>query len=480
MERRDGRSRVDRHALSVLSCLPIMWRVTRYERRSANTLWPLGDCSSDACVLGPSGICGLTGITIASVERHIRSLSGAWTCCTRSRGHRGVAPLDVPPRRCDSSTMRLPLRSSVRTAGRVSVPGLCSVVALCFAGIASAGAASWSVVPSPGTGNLDSVSCTSASACTAVGYEQGSPDGPTHQLARRWNGVSWSVEPLPLPPGGQNDFSDVSCGSPVFCVAAWTPSSPVTGKDSGFVGTWQGSSWSIRKPSGGDITGDGLSCISSRFCVMFEELRHGTLAEAWNGSRWSPMASTRRLSGVPGPVSCISATSCVGIVGLSSVRWNGKAWATLAPLDTRFVTDASWGFRSLSCSSAKSCAVVGFAGQDCSCASLSFVERWDGAHWSEQTATATYLATLTAVACKGPKTCIAVGSDPVQSVPPTQSGFAERWMGTRWSAQPMSSPAGAYLESVQGISCPGATCIAVGSWVPSTMGPPHTLVEQYR
>jgi hypothetical protein len=73
----------------------------------------------------------------------------------------------------------------------------------------------WSVVPTQDTGSnptdqgLQSVSCTAASACIAVGsYE-----------IQAWNGSTWSLEPAPLPPyfAGLNS---VSCVSAAMCMAA--------------------------------------------------------------------------------------------------------------------------------------------------------------------------------------------------------------------------------------------------------------------
>jgi hypothetical protein len=53
----------------------------------------------------------------------------------------------------------------------------------------------WTVqpTPSPHGGDLTSVSCTSAAACTAVGfYDAGT--GGLAALADRWNGTSWAIQ----------------------------------------------------------------------------------------------------------------------------------------------------------------------------------------------------------------------------------------------------------------------------------------------
>ena len=75
---------------------------------------------------------------------------------------------------------------------------------------------SWSVMrlaqPTGATGaGLTGVSCTSARACTAVGYDSGPNLGGT--LAERWNGSTWRIQPTPSPGVGGVPFAAVSCGS---------------------------------------------------------------------------------------------------------------------------------------------------------------------------------------------------------------------------------------------------------------------------
>ena len=67
--------------------------------------------------------------------------------------------------------MGLVLPMGGRTAVQVLVAGVCSAFVLLFIGDGAALAAGWSFVPSPAGGVLNSVSCTSWSACTAVGFK---------------------------------------------------------------------------------------------------------------------------------------------------------------------------------------------------------------------------------------------------------------------------------------------------------------------
>jgi hypothetical protein len=351
-------------------------------------------------------------------------------------------------------------------AGRLCAACFWAVVALCSGGVGRAVAASWTVIPSPGNGELNSLSCTSWSACTAVGFT-GTSTGWTI-LAERWNGARWAVQPLSAPLGGQSEFTNVSCGSPRFCVAdgLLVPGQTFTGRCASLIRMWNGSAWAIRKIPCNVL--EPLSCTSRRFCVML-----GTRTEVWNGSRWSPVTVPReRLTAV----SCMSAISCDGIAGQSFVRWDGRTWSVIAPLDTN-VSTGSVGFGpALSCTSASACTVIGANGAGDNVFSL--VERWNGRSWSMQPGAAVnmdgFAASLNDVSCGGVRMCTIVGSFGFPD-----GAFAERWNGARWSTQPLGTVVGAVPEALSGVWCVAARCIAVGYSLDGT-GQPQTLVERYR
>jgi hypothetical protein len=71
------------------------------------------------------------------------------------------------------------------------------------------------------------VSCTSATACTAVGFsrESGSPDAEL-TLAEAWNGTSWSVQDTPNPAANSNALEGVSCVTAGSCVAVGSAPDP--------------------------------------------------------------------------------------------------------------------------------------------------------------------------------------------------------------------------------------------------------------
>jgi hypothetical protein len=74
----------------------------------------------------------------------------------------------------------------------------------------------------PGS-SLLGVSCTAATACAAVGYYNGNeyPEvtGDT-QIVERWNGTTWSTQlPATVPGAGISGLFGVSCTSPTACTA---------------------------------------------------------------------------------------------------------------------------------------------------------------------------------------------------------------------------------------------------------------------
>lgn len=87
------------------------------------------------------------------------------------------------------------------------------------------------MVPRAG-GELESVSCASATSCTAVGQlnpgayplpHDRLPPWKSSLLAERWDGTRWSVEPTQQSGNTNNEsgpmFSGISCVAPAFCAA---------------------------------------------------------------------------------------------------------------------------------------------------------------------------------------------------------------------------------------------------------------------
>jgi hypothetical protein len=157
---------------------------------------------------------------------------------------------------------------------------------------------SWALqsVPATTSGRLRGVSCTKASACTAVGF------AGSNGLADRWNGTAWKTQVVPKQTGAKSiQLNGVNCTSGTVCTAARSgtyPASPVNVVKT-LAERWNGTAWknqSIPTPSpSGDIGTDvltGISCTSASACTAVgyyenNQVLEDTLAEAWNGTAWT-------------------------------------------------------------------------------------------------------------------------------------------------------------------------------------------------
>jgi hypothetical protein len=324
--------------------------------------------------------------------------------------------------------------------------GFAIVVALGAAMLPDAASASvsWTIQPTPNpTGatisQLLGVSCTSVTACSAVGFSiKAASPRIRHTLAERWNGSAWKIQPTPNPAAATaSGLLGVSCTSATACTAV------------GFFNTrseseltlaerWNGTAWTIQptpNPVGSSINDlTAVSCTSAGACIAVGESVGPTglitLAERWDGTAWtiqripSPGESTA-LNGV----SCSSAAACMavgsgGLSGLDPVaeQWNGTSWVVLPTPGPAGAFDT--GLTSVSCLSAGNCTAVGI--------------------------------TFTA----GPPVVV-----------------AERWNGTAWVVQRAPSPAGATASILEGVSCTSASaCTAAGDF-DNPNGDTFTLAE---
>jgi hypothetical protein len=110
---------------------------------------------------------------------------------------------------------------------------------------------SWRFVPmaTPTGGqviSLDGVSCTSGSACTAVGSYFSQVAGPLN-LAETWNGTAWRVQATPNPmTQGRNQLNSVSCTSPRACTAVGVDAASDFAPPGGFAAAWDGTRWRLQ------------------------------------------------------------------------------------------------------------------------------------------------------------------------------------------------------------------------------------------
>jgi hypothetical protein len=295
------------------------------------------------------------------------------------------------------------------------------------------------------TGQLDGVSCLSASAtdCVAVGTSapQGNQSYYTSEFVDSWNGRSWA--PLSLNNDAIFTLQSVSCLSRKDCLAVGTQNSPVGGYSSGIAVHWNGATWTaLAPPEPSAILGSGftsVSCAAGPFCVVI-------------GNTYDP--TTRTLIDV----------------------WNGRTWKTLAPAQAKGVTDLV--LNSVSCTSARSCVAVGNGAGTGTRGEVA--EVWNGRSWTAtgpiawpRGATSPWLDD---VSCATARYCLAVGyidRNPQANGANTGRAAASVWNGRTWTATPVAAPGKGKASLFDGVTClrPGF-CAAVGQAGPydSTTG----------
>ena len=97
--------------------------------------------------------------------------------------------------------------------------------------------------PSPGDlAELDSVSCVSATDCVAVGDAGPTSGSSVSALAEQWNGTSWTILTTP-DPATFSALDSVSCTSASHCVAVGGDAATATGSVRPLVEVWNGSTW---------------------------------------------------------------------------------------------------------------------------------------------------------------------------------------------------------------------------------------------
>jgi hypothetical protein len=375
-------------------------------------------------------------------------------------------------------------RREARAIGRLKHFGIVAVVGLAVTfGVtpAVAAASGWLVQETfnpVGTGpNLKSVSCTSSTACTAVGSYFSSETKP---LAERWNGTSWVAQTVPAPEGSKSGVAiAVSCASSTFCtlVGEYESLTPL-------VEHWNGTSWTIQvTPKLENVVLKGISCptVSSCTAVGYQQPANKSenpvrpVVEHWNGSAWTIQETPKLLHGELLGVSCTSASACTatGLLGNAALveRWNGTTWAVQETPEIAGAIHVA--LDAVSCTNV--CIATGTSDEN------TLAERWDGISWTvlvTPNPTGGKHNELLAVSCMS-KSCTATGRyfTPGKIYAVT---LAEYWNGGTWTIQETPAPENQLPEGgsgLKGVSCTSATaCEAVGSYLEST-GKEVTLGE---
>lgn len=339
---------------------------------------------------------------------------------------------------------------------------------------------SWSILSTPTptgatSSQLASASCTASTACTSVGNYVNS-GGTRMPLAERWNGTTWAAQTPPSPTGAVSSLlSGVSCTSSTACAAVGYYNDGTT--DRPFAETWNGISWTVQttpSPSGAtNIRLRAVSCTSSTACTAVGSYESGsstlTLGMRWNGTAWT-IQSTPNPSGSPYSslkgVSCTSSTACTaagryetstGAYQTLAEFWNGSTWAVQSTATTSGLLEGA------SCTSSTACTAVG--GKFVSgTPERGLLERWNGTSWSTQTnaePSGSEAGELHGVSCVSATSCTAVGF--YYYAGGTSAPLIERWNGSAWSAMTAPNPTGSTYTWLSSVACTSTTeCIATG------------------
>ena len=302
---------------------------------------------------------------------------------------------------------------------------------------------SWQVLaakaPSTATqSSFQGVSCPSASSCTAVGFFFTTTPGRTYSFAEHWNGSEWETPTVFEPEKGGVKLSrdllfKVSCGSASACMA-------VGYEEIGdsFVERWDGTTWHAEFPKDPErkegeptkerTTPESVSCASATDCeivgihegysksIGYEE----GYGMHWNGTTWSSQLITVKsqdnswLNGV----SCSSTTACTAVGSSANghtseslhkplaERWNGTTWTEQESLVIEGSPETY--FESVACPSASSCLAVGsYTGNN------PVAMRWNGSSWElHKMVKPSGLSSLyvAGVSCSSVTSCMAVGN----------------------------------------------------------------------
>jgi hypothetical protein len=215
---------------------------------------------------------------------------------------------------------------------------------------------------------LRGVSCTSSSACTAVGFYKNSA-GTILTLAMRWNGTAWTIQTTPNPSGNppKKYLNDVSCASSTDCWAAGESSGTLAEGTVALLEHWDGTAWTLQTLSEPPVGIKGISCPSTTSCTAVG----GMAVERWNGAGWSKSTAAAASSGSLADISCTSASACTAVGNYSNghtvplvERWDGSAWSLQEATDTTLVYGAErpGRFSGISCTTASACAATGYSG----------------------------------------------------------------------------------------------------------------------
>ncbi|MDQ1360671.1 MAG: hypothetical protein QOJ44_1048, partial [Acidimicrobiaceae bacterium] len=206
----------------------------------------------------------------------------------------------------------------------------------------------WSIVATQNTSASQSnilhvVTCVTSSDCWAVGSAATAIVGANQTLAEHWDGSAWSIVATQNTSPSQGNYLDgVACVTSSDCWALGYATTGTHGAYQTLAEHWDGSAWSIvatqnTSPSLSNAL-YGATCVTSSDCWAVGDASTGgtegayqTLAEHWDGSAWSIVATQNTSpsqSNALYEVTCVTSSDCWA-VGFATTG-TGGANQTLA------------------------------------------------------------------------------------------------------------------------------------------------------
>jgi hypothetical protein len=182
---------------------------------------------------------------------------------------------------------------------------------------------------------LGGLSCVSSKNCMAVG-NYGTASGAFVPFAARWHDGRWSLLATPAVPRQRfTVFQGISCSTAKQCVATGnTQDKTRAGYFHAFAETWNGRKWQVsalRRSSSAFI---GASCPARNRCFASGYTFPGRstfafpLIESWNGRTWTTQhvvdTSAPYSGGYLQHVSCVGPSDCEAVGGSFDPRYNNR------------------------------------------------------------------------------------------------------------------------------------------------------------
>jgi hypothetical protein len=121
-------------------------------------------------------------------------------------------------------------------------------------------------------------------------------------LVEAWDGANWTVVPSPNPGSLQDGLNSVSCASPGACTAVGYSSST---RPQPLIEAWDGTSWTAASTSFAGSLG-GVSCAAADSCTAVGwDGGTGSLVVSGGSSGWSVVPSAN-----PGEQNSLAAVTC--------------------------------------------------------------------------------------------------------------------------------------------------------------------------